>query len=61
MAAKRSDGMTVPLSGDEGSGKPGSGKPRQSGRAARREKVKATIHLTLEASQRLTGCSSTRR
>ena len=45
--------MTVPLS-ETGSGKP---RKRQAAKAAGRqggEKVKATIHLTLEASQRLT-------
>lgn len=45
--------MTVQLS-DTGSGKP---RKRQAAKAAERrtaEKVKATIHLTLEASQRLT-------
>ena len=45
--------MTVPLS-EHGTGKP---RKRSSGKAAGRqgsEKVKATIHLTLEASQRLT-------
>lgn len=53
MPAKRSDGMTVPLS-ETVSGKP---RKRQAVKAAGRqggEKVKATIHLTLEASQRLT-------
>src|SRR4051812_34878686 len=53
MAAKRSNVMTVPLS-ETGSGKP---RKRQAVKAAGRqggEKVKATIHLTLEASQRLT-------
>lgn len=51
--AKRSNGMTAQLS-DTGNGKP---RKRQAVKAAGRltgEKVKATIHLTVEASQRLT-------
>ena len=51
--SKRSDGMTT-LASEPNGGKP---RKRQAVKAAGRsggEKVKATIHLSLEASQRLT-------